>query len=165
MGKYTSKRSQRCDGSNAQEGGSNRKRKSQEKFEEKKVSVWRPTGAPGPHWGARTELRIRHVQLAPPWAPHGLHSAAQIQIREFRVSTSYISFLTPPKSLSKPHLHENKVVMLGFTQNLSNPLIPLPFPWHFTINLPYFLLHFHSLFHFHQPSSPSHPISWQPLLG
>ena len=62
------------------------------------------------------------------WAPHGLHSAAKIQIREFRVSTPYISFLTPPKPLSKPHLHENKVAMLGFTENLSNPLIPLPFP-------------------------------------
>ena len=68
------------------------------KIEKKRSSVWRPTGAPGPHWGARTELHIRPVQLAPrgrPWAPPGPYSAAKIQIREFRVSISYISTYMP----------------------------------------------------------------------
>ena len=127
MRKYTSKRSQRCDGSNAQEGGSNRRRKSQEKIEGKRSSVWRSTGAPGPHWGARTVERHTLAPWGRPWAPPGPRSAEKNKTREFRVSTPYISFLTP-SSLSKPHLHENKVVMLEFTQNLSNSLIPLPFP-------------------------------------
>ena len=126
--KYTLKRSQRCDGSNAQEGGSNRRSKSQENLKKKGSSVWRPTGAAGPHWGARTVARHTLAPRGRPWSPPGPHSAAKNHIREFRVSTPYISFLTPPKPLSKPYLHENKVAMLGFTQNLSNPLIPLPFP-------------------------------------
>ena len=49
------------------------------KIEEKKrSSVWRPTGAPGPHWGARTELHIRPVQLAPGGA-HGRHLGPVLQ--------------------------------------------------------------------------------------
>ena len=88
MGKYTLKRSQRCDGSNAQGGGSKRRRKSQEKYEEKKVSVWRPTGAQGPHWGARTELRIRPVQLE----PRGRHLGPILQ-QKFRLTN--LGFLHP----------------------------------------------------------------------
>ena len=97
-------------------------------LKKKRSSVWRPTGAPGPHWGARTVARHTLPPWGLLWAPPGPHPAAKIQIREFRVSTPYISFLTLLKPLSKPHLHENKMSMLGFTQNLSNPLIPLPFP-------------------------------------
>ena len=79
---------------------------------------WRPRHALGRHLGA-IGARGRHL---------GATLQPKNQLREFRVSTPYISFLTPSKPLPKPHLHENKVAMLGFTQNLSNPLIPLPFP-------------------------------------
>ena len=131
MRKYTSKRSQRCDGSNAQDGGSNRRRKSQENRRKKREFCLAPHRSPGASLGRKNRIAHQTCTIGAwgrPWAPPGPHSAAKIQIREFRVSTPYISFLTPPKPLSKPHLHENKVAMLGFTQNLSNPLIPLPFP-------------------------------------
>ena len=66
--------------------------KKEEAIEEERVkkiwrkkgsSVWRPTGAPGPHWGSRTEARTRPVTLAPwgrPWAPPGPRSAEKIKL-------------------------------------------------------------------------------------
>ena len=58
--------------------------------------------APGRHLGDITgRLRPRHAR-----GRHlGTNSAAKFSFREIRVSTPYISFLTPPKPLSKPHLH------------------------------------------------------------
>ena len=71
-------------------------------LKKKRSSVWRRTGAPGPHWGARTVARHTLALWGRPWAPPGPHSAAKIQIREFRVSTPYISFLTPPSLSPSP---------------------------------------------------------------
>ena len=98
-----------------------------------------PRAPSGHHFGRHNrEAAPKGHPWAPFWAPWcprgargrhlGTNSAAKFSFREIRVSTPYISFLTPPKPLFKPHLHENKVAMLGFTQNPSNPLIPLPFP-------------------------------------
>ena len=155
--KLMEENTQRDHGSKTQEWGSKESKRGQK---EGKCSVWRPQAPSGCHY------KLVAPQ-ARPWAPPWRHSAAT------KISFANLGFLHPiylyklsntPKPLSKPHLRENKVAMLGFTQNLSNSLIPLPFPWDFTSNLPYFLLLLHFLFHFHQPS-PSHPTLWQPLLG
>ena len=66
------------------------------KLKEKRSSVWRSTGAPGPHWGART---VAHHTLAPwgrPWVPPGPHSAEKIKLTNLGFFTPYICFLTPP---------------------------------------------------------------------
>ena len=116
-GKYTSKRSQRCDGSNAQQGRS-KERGRVKKNLKKKGSVWRLTGA-------QEHKRATH------WRPWGATEAPFCKKKiNLRIQGFYTLYKLPNtlKPVSKPHLHQNKVAMLGFTQNLSNPLIHPPFP-------------------------------------
>ena len=78
MGKYTSKRSQRCDGRNAQGGGSNRRRKSQENLKKKRKFYLAPHRSPRGLTGAQEQ---KHAQdPGRPWAPPGPRSAEKIKL-------------------------------------------------------------------------------------
>ena len=118
-----------------------------------KWSVWRPRAPSGSHLGAITgRRRPRHA--------HGRHlgadSAAKISFREIRVSTPYISFLTPPslpRNSPRSKIPSSLRVFIIFSQS---PLKSTSFHSKSLI-IPLFYYHFHSISttHLLQPPSSS----------